>query len=140
LQTFLDNRLQGRAGNLTFGDRTMPCIFQANMGNALAHAPPSATTNLTVRRLYFAEVALKAEPAKQWQGVESIKAILDSLPNYQAKDSDWSAAYYAGLAIKASLRLGDVPQARAILRRALKLEPDSDELNYLSRILLRRAE
>ncbi len=34
LQSFLDNRLQGHAGNLTFGDRIMPCVFQGPMGRA----------------------------------------------------------------------------------------------------------
>jgi len=118
----------------------MPCIFLANGGNPVVHAPPSAATNLIVRQLYFAEAALKAEPAKHLQAIESIKAILDSLQNYRAQDSDWSAAYYSGLAAKASLRSGNVPEAKAILLRGLQLEPDSDELKYLLRILSRRTE
>jgi spermidine synthase len=137
LQSFLDNRFEGHTGSLTVGNRVMPCIFQATMGNTPVHAPASAATNLNVRQLYFAEAALKTEPAKELQAVESIKTILDHLQNYKARDSDWSAAYYAGLALKASLRLGNEPQANAILLRGLQLEPDSDELKYLSRILLR---
>ncbi len=140
LQSYLDNRMQGRTGSLTFGSRTMPCIFLANGGNPVVHAPPSAATNLIVRQLYFAEAALKAEPAKHLQAIESIGAVLDSLQNYRAQDSDWSAAYYAGLAAKASLHMGNVWQAKAILLRGLQLEPDSDELKYLSRILSRRTE
>ena len=31
-----------------------------------------------------------------------------------------------------------IPQAKAVLLRGLQLEPDSDELHYLSRILVRR--
>jgi hypothetical protein len=137
LQSFLDKRFQGHVGSLTFGIRIMPCIFQTTTGNTRVHAPPSAATNLIVRRLYIAVAALKTEPAKQLQAVESIKTILDALQNYKAQGSDWSAAYYAGLAVKASLRLGNVPQAKAILLRGLQLEPDSDELKYLSRILPR---
>jgi hypothetical protein len=137
LQSLLDNRLQGHTGNLSIGDRIMPCIFLATMGKAIVHKPPSAETNLNVLRLILAEAVLQTEPAKRWQAIESIKSILDSLQDYKAQDSDWSAAYYAGLAVKASLRLGNVPQAKAILLRGLQLEPDSDELEYLSRILQR---
>jgi tetratricopeptide (TPR) repeat protein len=93
-------------------------------------------TNLTARQLYYAEAALQTDPANQLQAIKAIKSILDSLQNYKAQDSDWSAAYYADLAIKASLHLGDTAQAKAILLRGLQLEPDSDELQYLSRILI----
>jgi predicted membrane-bound spermidine synthase len=137
LQSLLDNRLQGRIGDLSFGNRIMPCIFLATMGTTIAHAPPGAATNLNLLRLFFAEAALQTEPAKQLQEVDSIKSILDGLRDYKARDSDWSAAYYAGLAAKASLRLGNVPQAKAILLRGLELEPDAGELQYLSRILQR---
>ena len=136
LQTFLDNGFQGRVGSLIFGNRVMPCIFQTATEQARVYAPPSAVTNLTARQLYLAEAALKTEPAKQSEAVESIGKILDRLKDYKVGQTDWSPAYYAGLAVKASLRLGNVAQARAVLLRGQQLE-DSEELEYLLRILER---
>jgi hypothetical protein len=46
-------------------------------------------------------------------------------------------AYYADVGVKASLRASDPSRARAILLRGLQLEPDSDQLHYLERILAR---
>jgi hypothetical protein len=36
LQALLDNRFQGRSGNVTVGNRIMPCIFQSATGGAPA--------------------------------------------------------------------------------------------------------
>jgi len=137
LQSYLDSRFQGHTGSLTFGTRIMPCIFQSTNGSPMIYAPPSAATNLNARQLYYAEATLRTDPTKQLQAVESIKGVLDSLKNYKPQDTDWSAAYYAELAVRASVRLGNPVLAKAILLRGLQLEPDSDELKYLSRILIR---
>ena len=69
--------------------------------------------------------------------IRLVKNILEAIQNYQPKDAGWSAAYYAALAVKASLRLGDTAEAEAILRRGLQMEPDSAELAYLSRVMTR---
>ena len=137
LQSYLNNYFEGHIGSMAFGNRIMPCVFQGTNGNTLVYAPPSAATNLIARQLYFAEAILQTEPAKQSEAIDSIKKILDSLQNYRPQDSDWSAAYYADLAVKASLRFGNMAQAKTILLRGLELEPDSEELKYLSRILAR---
>jgi spermidine synthase len=136
LQSYLENRFQGHVGSLTFGNRIMPCIFEGTNGTLLVYAPPSAATNMTARQLYYAEATLRTDPTRQLQAIGAIKDILDSLKNYKPQDTDWSAAYYAALAVRASERLGDPASAKAILLRGLQLEPDSDELNYLSRILI----
>jgi predicted membrane-bound spermidine synthase len=137
LQSFLNDRFQGQVGSLTFGNLIMPCVFQDTNSRALVYEPPSAATNLNARELYFAEVILKTEPARQSQAIEAIQLILASVKDYKPQDSDWSAAYYADLAVKTSLRLGNAAKAKAILLRGLQLEPDSEELAYLSRILIR---
>jgi hypothetical protein len=137
LQSFLDNRFQGRTGSLTFGNLVMPCVFQETNSRAVVYSPPSAATNLNTRQLYFAEAILQTDPTKQLQAIETIKQILDTTQNYKPQDLDWSAAHYADLAVKASLRLGNTALAKGILLRGLQLEPDSDELGYLSRILIR---
>jgi spermidine synthase len=136
MQLLLGNLFQGHRGSLTYGDRSMPCIFQPAIDNTIVPWPSSAATNWSARQLYFAQAGLKTEPAKQLQAIESIRTTLEALHD-KAQDSDGGAIEYAGLAVKASLRMGNVSLAKAILRRALQLEPDSDELKYLSRILLR---
>lgn len=138
LQSYLDNRFRGGVGSLMFGDRVMPSVFPDTNANLLIYEPPSAVTNMITRQLYFAEaVLLRTDSTKQSQAIEGIKNILDAVQNYERQNVDWSAAHYADVAIKASLRLGNVAQAKAILLRGLQLEPDSDELHYLSRIMIR---
>ena len=84
------------------------------------------------------DAELENSSSNQMQAVEQIKAILDSIQNYNRARDGWSAGYYAYLAAEVSLRSGNPVEAKAILSRGLQLEPDSEELNYLSRILARR--
>jgi hypothetical protein len=137
LQAYLGNRFQGRAGSMVFGNKVMPCIFEGTNSGAVLIAPASMLTNAVSRQLYGAEAMLRTDATKRSQAVESIKAVLSSLQAYRRQDVDWSAAYYADLAVKASLRLGNAAQAKAILLRGLQLERDSEQLRYLSRILIR---
>ena len=138
LQSFLQNRFEGKIGSITFGDLVMPCVFQATNANTIVYAAHSAATNAVSRQLYYADAVLQTNP-KEWpQAVQTIGKILDGLTNYNPQEIDWSPAYYADLAVKASLRLDNTAEAKAILLRGLQLEPDSEELHYLSRILIRR--
>ena len=134
LETYLRNRSQGQSGSMVFGDRVMPCVFQGTNGLVII-APRSAQTNLVSRQLYYAEAILRTKPAESAAAIQSIATILDGL-NYNPHETDWSPAYYADLAVKASLRLGNTAAAKSILLRGLQLEPDSDELRYLSRVLI----
>ena len=134
LETYLRNRSQGQSGSMVFGDRVMPCVFQGTNGLIII-APRSAQTNLVSRQLYYAEAILRTKPAESAAAIQSIATILDGL-NYNPHETDWSPAYYADLAVKASLRLGNTAAAKSILLRGLQLEPDSDELRYLSRVLI----
>jgi hypothetical protein len=133
----LDNRFRGLSGSLTMGNRIMPCIFQDTNAKTMVYAPPSAATNSLTRQLYYADAILKSEPARELEAIQGIKALLDTVQNYQPQNTDWSAAYYADLAVKACLRLENPVMARAILLRGLQLEPDSPQLAYLSRIMIR---
>jgi predicted Zn-dependent protease len=99
------------------------------------YTPPSAATNNLTHRLEAAEYDLRAgDAAKQAAAVESIGEVLNSL---RGDPPDYSPDYYADLAAKISLRLGHVAQAKAIVQRGLQLQPQSDELGYMSRILAR---
>jgi spermidine synthase len=137
LQSYLNNRFEGHVGSMAFGNRIMPCVFEDVNAAIVVYRAPSAATNAIASELYYAELALRTEPARRSQAVQLIEKILGDLKNYQPQDIDWSPAYYADLAVKASLRLENTAQAKAILLRSLQLEPDSEQLGYLSRILIR---
>jgi spermidine synthase len=138
LQSLLNNRFEGRVGSMSFDNRIMPCAIQDTNATTIVYAARSAATNAISRQLYYIEVALQTNP-KEWpQAVQAIGTILDGLTNYNPQEIDWSPAYYADLAVKASLRLDNTTETKAILLRGLQLEPNSEELRYLSRILIRR--
>ncbi len=115
-----------------FGLLAMPSVFRGT-NDIIPFDPPNAPE--FIQRLAGAEVALESASADHAQAVEAIKGVLDSMQNYQRQNAGWSAGYYAFLAAEVSLRLGNTAQARAILARGLELEPDSEELNYLLRIM-----
>jgi hypothetical protein len=137
LQSYLNNRFAGHVGSMAFGNRIMPCVFEDTNAAIVVYAAHSAATNVISRQLYYAELALRTNPQEWPEAVQSIEKILDGLKNYNPQDMDWSPAYYADLAVKASLHLGNPALAKAILLRGLQLEPGSDQLAYLSRILIR---
>jgi predicted membrane-bound spermidine synthase len=135
----LEGYLQMQAGRLNNPNPAllgMPCIFRGT-NSSLLPMFAAALTNGVGRQLLYIEAAWRSNPTNQPQVVEAIKKILDKTQAYQPQTAGWSAAYYADLAVKASLREGNTAQARAILLRGLQLEPDSEQLAYLSRILVR---
>jgi len=137
LQSLLDNRFHGQSGSLTFGNRIMPCIFPDTNAKTMIYAPPSAANNPSVRQLYYCDVILQTETNRELEAIQTVKGLLDSVDEYDPQNSDWSAAYYADLAVKACLRRNEPTLVKSILLRGLQLEPDSDQLAYLSRIMLR---
>jgi predicted membrane-bound spermidine synthase len=136
LQSYLNNRFEGRVGSMAFDNRIMPCVFIDTNAAIVIYAAPSAATNVISSQLYQAELALRTNPKESPNAVQNIGKILNGLNNYNPRNVDWSPAYYADLGVKAGLRLGNPAQAKAILLRGLQLEPDSDQLAYLSRILI----
>ncbi len=117
-------------------NHVMPCSLQGTNKMYGIYTPPSAATNALTHQLASAEYALATDPSKL-SAIEDIEYALDATFNYHRQNADWSAAYYADLAVKACLRRQAYDRAKAILLRGLQLEPDSDELHYLSRILIR---
>ncbi len=139
LQAFVDLRCQGKLGPLLEtigGGPTMPCIFSGT-NRTILKPPPASATNEVARQLFDAEVALQSEPGKQTQALEQIWKILETTQVYRPSQAGWSAAFYASLGVKTSLRTGDPQQAKQFLVRGLQLEPDSEVLRYLGRILVR---
>jgi predicted membrane-bound spermidine synthase len=142
LEGYLMGRFAHDAGRgppkpFMIGTHAMTCSLQGTNKSFGIYTPPSAATNAMTRQLAMSEYSLRSAPTNQSAAIDSIENALDSVPGYRSQDADWSPAYYADLAVKASLRLSDPGRARAILLRGLQLEPDSDQLHYLSRILLR---
>jgi spermidine synthase len=126
----------GSVRPIMVNNRAMLCSLQGTNVSFGIYTPLSATTNAITRQLAISEYKLRSDPAKE-TAIDGIQSALDSLTDYSALGSDWSPAYYADLAVKASLRISDSKRARAILLRGLQLDPGSDQLHYLSRILLR---
>jgi predicted membrane-bound spermidine synthase len=138
LQSYISLLYEGRlAANSESvgGGLTLPCVF-GGQSRAVLKPPPAAATNLVARQLFEAEVALQSD-ATQAQALGQIENILDSTQTYREPQAGWSATYYAGLAVKASLRRGEAQRAKKILLRGLQLEPDSEVDQYLARILVR---
>jgi predicted membrane-bound spermidine synthase len=145
---FLHYSSQGDVRPIMSRNHVMPCSLQGTNKSSGIHPPPSAGMDAITDQLAMSEYSLRTGPAKQ-SAIESIENALDSISakkienaldsasGHHSQDPDWSPAYYAGLAVRASLRLSEPGRARAILLRGLQLEPDSDQLSYLSRILLR---
>jgi spermidine synthase len=126
----------GAVKPIMVNNHAMLCSLQGTNNSFGIYTPQSATTNAITRQLAISEYKLRTDPVKQ-TGIDGIQGALDSVFVYNAEGSDWSPGYYADLAVKASLRIPDAKRARAILLRGLQLDPGSDQLHYLSRILLR---
>jgi predicted membrane-bound spermidine synthase len=118
------------------GGQSLSCVFGHTDGHAM-RPPSGAATNNIARQLFEAEIALAADPARQSQALEQIQKVLAATQPGDSRSAAWSAAYYASLATKASLRRGETQQARKILQRGLELDPDSELLQYLERVLER---
>lgn len=131
------NSLNGGGLELTGGGMAPPWVF-AGVASRTLHPPPMAATNAVARRLFDAEVALRSDPAKRHEALEQIEQILLATGTPAEHQCEgWSAAYYTCLATQASLGLGDGAKARKLLLAGLKLEPNSEIMHYLSRIMAR---
>jgi spermidine synthase len=137
LQAYVHMRLTGASGSAEYPLLAIPCVFRGT-NQTMVFAPESVQTNQILRELVGAEFALRSDTANPAQIVQGMKQILDLARPGELNDPNRSAAYYADLAVKAGLDLGNTNQAKAILLRGLQLEPDSDQLRYLSRILIHR--
>jgi predicted Zn-dependent protease len=113
----------------------MLCSLQGKVRNYAVYSPPSVATNELTQKLVLSEYQLReSDPAKQAAAVETVSSVLTAL---RGDPDDYSPDYYADLAAKIALRLGKVDAARTIVQRGLQLQPDSEELGYLSRVLSR---
>jgi hypothetical protein len=121
----------------TGGGNWLPCAFGVTNCGPMK-PPPGTSTNEVARRLFEAELILDsgADPAGEARALEEIRKVLQTAANYKA-DSGWSAAYYTSLASKRYLRRGEGQAASQVLLRGLQLEPKSQSLAYLGRVMIR---
>ncbi len=138
LQAYIEMLAEGNIGPRQFPLLAMPCVFRGT-NDPVFFVPDAARTNRILAMLVSAEAVLKTNPnqTNQLEAIQTIKNQLAGLENYSARDAGWSAAIYAALGAKAALRWGITNDAKAILVRGLELEPDSAELHYLARIMMR---
>jgi spermidine synthase len=118
------------------GGLTVPCVFGAT-NTAGLRPPPGVARDETIRRLFDAEIALRTDALNHPKALEEILDVLDTTQSYREQTSGWSATYYASLAAKLSLRHNNPVYTRRVLLRGLQLEPDSEVLQYLARVLVR---
>ena len=140
LLTFLQDayaHYPARAQLKVIGGRAMPCSLQGTNKSIAVASPRSGETNAIIRQLAVAEYVFRTDPARQSVAIDSLENGLDAVQHYDSNGADWSPAYYADLGVKASLREANPTRARALLLRGLQLEPDSDQLHYMARILIR---
>jgi len=138
LQQWMVLRCEGRLSDTNApgsADRLMPCVFRGNNGPLYAPWVPATTTNEVVQRLFKAECALILQSGREVAALQQIEDTLQQLRDYTPDKAGWSAGYYANVGIKMSLERGNIPQAQRILRRGLELEPNSEVLQYLARIV-----
>ena len=116
--------------------RSIPCVFRG-ADDVVVFEPAAAQTNPAVERLFKAEAMLGSSSADWSQATAEIKDALDAVQAYAGPNAGWSPAHYAYLGAEMSLRIGHAAEAKAILQRGLQLEPDSPELGYVARIMIR---
>jgi hypothetical protein len=135
LQQYVRSRVENN-GNGDMGLMSMPCVFRP-FDQIMIFEPAVARTNVLVGQLCEAEAMVERNPENCSAAVEAIRDGLNAVRGYDRGSAGWSAAYIAYVGSEAGLRIGHAADAKAILLRGLQLEPDSEELNYLSRIMIR---
>jgi hypothetical protein len=114
---------------------TWPCLFKPNNLEATRMEGPSDVGD-EVKKLLAATQDIESGGAARLQGIDAIIALLSSY----SPTSDWSVPHYAGLAVKASIAIGDFDRARKGLSAALQMYPDHVELGYLQRVSERQQQ
>jgi len=108
--------------------RETPLIFRPS-----STLPTADNLDEPEKTLLAARHLIETNPSRQKEAVGMIARLLAETNS----DTKWPIATYAALAIKISLREGDLARAKDLLQTGLKARPDDTELQYLSRILAR---
>ena len=129
LRSHLLWRFHGGLGSAPEYRPTWPCVFKPSNPET-AGTEKSSDVGDEVKKLLAATLDIQNGGAARMQGIDAIISLLRSY----SPTSDWSVPHYAGLAVKASIALGDFDRAKKGLSAALQLVPDNVELGYLQRV------
>jgi hypothetical protein len=115
----------------------MPCIFRP--ANALASKPKFAeNASKELKTLIEAEMSFRANPAQWQESVTAVEAVLSARTRgAPAGSTDWSAAHFAAFATRTCLNQGEYERAKTLVALGLAVEPGSQILQYLGRIVVR---
>ena len=113
------------------GRKTAPLIFSWKAGGTTEGAVAVGEVEGEEGELLTAQALM--ETGRQREGVDKIESLLEK----RGRGSDWSAAFYAALGAKESLKERNTAQARRLLDLGLKWDPSDEQLHYLTRIVNR---
>ena len=110
-----------------------PCIFKQDA----PQAPSNVASGMSeeVRKLVTASAQLSSKGPERAHAVDTLIAMMRA---YGA-GADWSVAHYGGLAVRASMAMGDSSRAGKRLTAACQISGTADLL-YLKRILDREEQ
>jgi len=127
---------QTKAVDRLAGGFGAPCIFEPRDSVAFKLSP-GAEKSPTAQKLFEAEQALVSQEQPNAAAIDAIERILMTESVTESGNIPWHPEYYAGIAAKACLRLGDRSRAKQVLLRGLQLAPNSGRLQFLARIMER---
>jgi len=126
----LQNHLRWRfAENRQAAPSVSPCVFVKSPAPDLFKPLPDASADL--RAAQSATLQLQTQDQDPREPLQQLEQLIQR----RTPQADWSLPHYAGIAIRACVRLGDLPRARNLLKVALQSAPDAATLHYLSRVL-----
>jgi spermidine synthase len=129
INSFLNAQVQARLQPVpTTANPAQTGMFLRSTNSASPTIPDNATPEM--RELISASAILQSDDQDKAAAVDRIAALLVR----RTPKSDWSAGYYAALAAKTSLALGDPAKSRRLVEIGLQTKPYR-ELQYLQRIL-----
>jgi spermidine synthase len=126
----------GKAYDRIAGGFAPPCVFEA-VNDVVLKPPPAGEKNPTAQKLFAAELVLASKEIPDRAAIDEIEQILMTEQAPGSSNGAFHPDYYASIAAKARLRLGDSLSARKILLRGLQVAPSSDQLQFLARVMAR---
>lgn len=118
------------------GSRPLPSPLRRG-GAGVMRVGAVIATNSVARGLCEAEMQIRANSTNVTTAVAVIESALKDGAKLAAAKPAGDPGYFAALAVKASLRAGRPADARRILLLGLKTDPASDDLQFVSRVLVR---
>ncbi len=115
---------------------SVPCLLG---GLQPVRQVPPPNSDETLKKLFQAEQWISTESSRWREGVQMISDVLKACEEGKNQGArNWSTTYFAFLAAKSAVLHEDLEQAWRVTDLGLRLDPGSEQLQYLKRILQRR--